>query len=92
MLVLSLMRVLGPCAAACADPYARTYVLACVEHAREHARACADPCARTYVLACVQHARAAVYTHTHTHANMPLRPFPAQMCWQISSADMLADR
>ena len=52
----ALTRVLGPCAVACADAFARTYVLALHTPA-----ACADTCARAYVLARVQHIRAAMY-------------------------------
>ena len=52
----ALTRVLGPCAVACADAFARTYVLALHMPA-----ACADACARAYVLARMQHIRAAMY-------------------------------
>ena len=51
----ALTRVLGLCAVACADAFARTCVLALHMPA-----ACADACARAYVLARMQHIRGGV--------------------------------
>ena len=75
----ALTRVLGPCAVACADAFARTYVLALHMPA-----ACADARARAYVLARMQHIRAAMYfRNTCEHA--PWCGVPAPWCWRLGA-------
>ena len=78
MLVLALMRVLWPCAAACADARARTYVLA------------SRVCMLIRVLGPMFWHACSMPVQREGRAQLRVLHFPAQMCWPLSSADMLA--